>query len=194
MITVQGKIPRDVVVACSGGVDSMAIVDFMSKNHHVTPLFVNHLTETSRIAEEFLLDKFGDRLMKFTISDEDKPNNTSQEEFWRNERYRIFASVDTPVITCHHLDDCVETWIWSSLHGEGKIIPYRNGNVIRPFRLNKKEELVNWCNRRNIEWVEDKSNTDTKYMRNFIRHELLPKALVVNRGLHKVVKKKVMAE
>jgi tRNA(Ile)-lysidine synthase len=89
------------------------------------------------------------------------------------------------------LDDCTETWIWSSLNGFGKVIPYRNMNVIRPFRMNRKYEFVDWCERKSIEWIEDKSNSDTKYMRNFIRHELMPKALVVNPGLYKVVAKVV---
>lgn len=190
MIKIQGKIPRDVIIACSGGVDSMAVVDFLSRNHNVRPLFVNHGTQTSNDAEKFLTDAFGEKLLKFRISEE-LPKNTSQEEHWRNERYKIFYSVQAPVVTCHHLDDCTETWIWSSLNGQSKIIPYRNQNVIRPFRLNRKYEFVDWCERKGIEWIEDKSNSDTKYMRNFIRHELMPKALVVNPGLYKVVAKVV---
>jgi tRNA(Ile)-lysidine synthase len=189
MIKIQGKIPREVIVACSGGVDSMAVVDFLSRNHTVRPLFVNHGTETSREAETFLDSVFGDALIKTYISTDELPKNTSQEEHWRNERYKIFHSMDVPVVTCHHLDDCTETWIWSSLNGCGKVIPYRNLNVIRPFRMNRKFEFVDWCNRKNIQWIEDKSNSDTKYMRNFIRHELMPKALVVNPGLYKVVAK-----
>jgi tRNA(Ile)-lysidine synthase TilS/MesJ len=43
-----------------------------------------------------------------------------------------------------------------------------------------------------VPWVEDDSNTDTCYTRNYIRHELMPHALEVNPGLHKVVKKKVL--
>jgi tRNA(Ile)-lysidine synthase len=77
------------------------------------------------------------------------------------------------------------------MHGKGKIIPYTNQNVIRPFRLNRKSEFENWCRRFNVPWIEDQSNQDTKYMRNFIRHEVMPKVMVINKGIHKVVAKKV---
>lgn len=196
MIKIQGDIPRDVVVACSGGVDSMAIVDFLKRSHRVTLQFVHHRTATSDEASEFLNKYAADNDLKLLVDyiNEDIPSNTSQEEHWRNQRYDILWRLEKPVLTCHHLDDCAETWIWSSMHGEGKIIPYRSRNVIRPFRLNRKSEFTNWCKRKNVIWKEDKSNLDTKYMRNFIRAEVIDKLLVINPGLHKVIAKKVEAE
>ena len=208
MIKIQGKLPRDINVACSGGVDSMAVVDFLLRNHNVNILFFNHDTETSSVALDFLKKYIRTKNSEFRLDythgttltievgniSRIKRKDESQEEFWRNERYRFFHEKDEPVVTCHHLDDCVETWIWSSLHGEGKIIPYSNQNVIRPFLLNRKAEFVNWCRSHSVPWVEDTSNEDTRYMRNFIRQEILQKALVVNPGLHKVIAKKVSAD
>jgi tRNA(Ile)-lysidine synthase len=199
MINIQGKLPRTITVACSGGVDSMAAVNFLSQNHNVNLMFYDHGTETSRDAKEFLLEEFppnNDRNIALYIATTQgkKQKRESWEEYWRNQRYGWFHSLNTEIITCHHLDDCVENWIFSCLNGEGKIIPYRNRNVIRPFRLNKKTEFSNWCMRKDVKWIEDLSNEDTGYMRNFIRHELLPKALVVNPGLDKVIRKKVAAD
>lgn len=193
MILIQGKLDREVYVACSGGVDSMAVVSFLRRNHKVTALFFDHGTQTSADALEFLKGQFEgtDVVLQIGNITREKDKNESQEEYWRNERYKYFHSIAKPVITCHHLDDCAETWIWSCLHGEGKIIPYQNLNVIRPFRLNRKSEFTNWCRNRNISWIEDSSNEDTKYMRNFIRSEIMSKALVVNPGLHKVIARKV---
>jgi len=196
MITLQGKLPYPVVVATSGGVDSMAVVDFLSRNHRVIMHFVHHGTRTSEDACQFLKkysEKTGTALTIDYIIKE-KPADESQEEFWRNERYRFFRTwelSDYPVITCHHLDDCMETWVYSSLNGEGKIIPYRNQNVIRPFRQTRKSDFVRWCKKHNVEWVEDGSNFDTKYMRNYVRHNIMPHALKVNKGLPKVIRKKV---
>jgi tRNA(Ile)-lysidine synthase len=96
------------------------------------------------------------------------------------------------VVTAHHLDDAVETWVFTSLHGESRLIPYSRGNVIRPFLLTPKSELVSWCERRGLAWSEDPSNTDTAYMRNLIRHKILPEALKVNPGLRTVVRKKYL--
>ena len=186
----------------------MAIVDFLSMNHNVNLLFFDHGTDTSREAKAFLEDyvvsknrvlQDSPHATKMTIEfghiTEPKSKSESQEEYWRNQRYKFFHSFgEEPVVTCHHLDDCVETWVWSSMNGEGKIIPYSNQNVIRPFRLNRKSEFMNWCRRKNVPWVEDQSNADTKYMRTFIRHELMPKISVINPGIHKVIAKKVVSD
>jgi tRNA(Ile)-lysidine synthetase-like protein len=193
VIQIQGKLPREIYIACSGGVDSMAVAHFLSKNHKVNLMFFDHGTETSKDARDFLLDSYYGNISIGELNRDKKPSE-SWEEYWRNQRYEWFHCFDVPIITCHHLDDCAETWIWSSLHGEGKIIPYANRNVFRPFRLNRKSEFTNWCRNKNVAWIEDSSNEDKKYMRNFIRHEIMPKALVVNPGLHKVVRKKVLED
>jgi tRNA(Ile)-lysidine synthase len=200
MIQIQGKLDREVYIACSGGVDSMAVVDFLIKNHRVNLMFFDHGTDTSQEALDFLTSRYypsiqhADMTLNVGNICRTKERSESWEEYWRNERYRWFHSYDVPIITCHHLDDCAETWIFTSLNGEGRIIPYANRNVIRPFRLNRKSEFTNWCRNKNVPWVEDTSNEDTGYTRNFIRHEIMPKALVVNPGLHKVVRKKVLED
>lgn len=197
MIKIQGKLDREVYVACSGGVDSMAVVDFLMKNHTVNLMFFNHGTEDSKEALDFLTNRYYPSIqnagMKLFVGNVNRQKDKSEswEEYWRIQRYDWFHSYEHKIITCHHLDDCVETWIFTSLNGEGRIIPYSNWNVIRPFRLNRKSEFTNWCRNKNVPWVEDSSNDDVSYMRNFIRHEIVPKALVVNPGLHKVVRKKV---
>lgn len=194
MITLTQRIPRSVTIAFSGGVDSVAVAHFLNRNHDIKLLFVHHRTKTSEVALP-LVYSYAKRwkvpLDIHTISNE-QPSNTSKEEFWRNERYRIFHALNEPVITCHHLDDCVETWVWSSMHGCGKIIPHNNGNVIRPFLSTRKANFVHWCNRHNLLWAEDSSNTDTAYTRNYIRHEMMPHVLQVNPGIHKTIRKKVL--
>ena len=196
MIKLQGKLPREVFVACSGGIDSMAVVDFLSRNHDVTLLFFDHGTETSNKALHFVSEyatKHGHAFMYGNIppSMKFKAPKESWEEFWRIKRYEYFHSWNETIITAHHLDDCVETWVWSSMHGTGKIIPYRNKNVIRPFRLTRKRDFQLWANLKNVPHVEDDSNADTCYTRNYIRHEMMPHVLKVNPGIHKVIAKKV---
>lgn len=193
MIKVQGKLPREVVVACSGGVDSIVIAKFLSRNHNVTLAYFNHQTEFGMTSELWIkewADKNSMPIITSTIS-RDKYKNESQEEYWRNQRYDWFFSMDKPVITAHHLDDCVETWIWSSLNGNGKIIPYKNRNVIRPFRMNEKEVFSKWANDKEMVYLEDPSNSDTSYTRNYIRHTMMPHVLHINPGIKKVVRKKV---
>ena len=197
MIKIQGKIPRKVMVAVSGGVDSMAALDFLRRSHEVEVFHFNHGTPHSREAELCVrkyVDKYNLPFQIKGISQFDIPKGKSKEEFWREERYHwidSYADRHLPVLTCHHLDDCVETWIWSSMHGTGKIIPYRRKNVFRPFRQTRKRDFELWAAMHNVPYVEDDSNADTCYTRNYIRHEMMPHVLKVNPGIHKTIAKKV---
>jgi len=197
MIKIQGKIPRKVMVAVSGGVDSMATLDFLRRNHEVEVFYFNHGTEYGERAED-LVRRY---IMKYNlpfqirgIAKGTKPKDMSKEEWWREERYKwidMFSQHHLPVITCHHLDDCVETWVWSSMHGTGKIIPYRRNNVIRPFRQTRKRDFELWANLHNVPYLEDDSNADVCYTRNYVRHEMMPHVLRINPGIHKTIAKKV---
>ena len=196
MIKIQNKLPRELYIGCSGGVDSMAALDFLSNNHDITVCFFDHGTSHSRQALEFVSRQTKKYECGFIYGkvNRKKHDRESQEEYWRNERYKFFHGINGTVVTAHHLDDCVETWLWSSMHGTGKIIPYANKNVIRPFRLNKKRQLNLWADLKNVSYIEDDSNTDTCYTRNYIRHEMMPHVLRVNPGIDKVIAKKVKAD
>ena len=199
MIKLQGKIPRKVYVACSGGVDSMAAVDFLKRNHDVFVLYFNHGTHHGIKAMKFVNNYCADNDIGFLTNtgiDREKHPKESQEEYWRSIRYEwLERCTERQIVTAHHLDDCVETWVWSSMHGTGKIIPYsRNDRVLRPFRMTRKRDLELWANLNNVPYIQDDSNTDTCYTRNYIRHEMMPHVLKVNPGIHKVVAKKVKEE
>lgn len=187
-------LPREVVVACSGGADSIAVASFLAIKHKVIIAYYNHGNEFDEMSQDWLYNWSKDNDLKFITSKITRQKNQSEstEEYWRHQRYEWFHSMTDPVITAHHLDDCVETWIWSSLHGTGKIIPYANKNVIRPFRTNTKQELINWCDRQNIAYLTDPSNSDTKFTRNYIRNTMMPHVLKVNPGISKVIRKKVL--
>jgi len=192
MIKLLGKVPREIVVACSGGVDSVALLHFLSLKHRVKAAFFHHGTTNSDRAEEFLTlscKKMGVKLEVGKIS-ESKPKELSEEEHWRNCRY-AYLDEFPQVVTAHNLDDVVETWVWSSLHGTPKLIPYERGNIRRPLLCTRKKDLIEWCTSRNVSWIEDASNQDTKYTRNFIRKEMMPHILRVNPGIHKMLEKKL---
>jgi tRNA(Ile)-lysidine synthase len=195
MIHFLGQLPKKCVVAFSGGVDSVAVTDFLlNGKRDITLAFFHHGTETSDTASRWVgefAEARGLRLVRGSLTDS-RPKGVSQEEFWRDQRYAFLESFQDPVVTAHHLDDAVETWIFSSLHGESKLIPYSRGNVIRPFLTTPKSELVSWATRRDLTWTEDASNCDVRYMRNLIRHTIVPQALKVNPGLRTVVKKKYL--
>lgn len=193
MIRLLKKLPRNLTVAFSGGVDSVAAVDFLNRNHEVSCAFFHHGTDNSEKALKFVERFCADRNLPLYLGfiHRQKPDNKSMEEHWRDERYKFLRKFET-VVTAHHLNDCVETYIWSAMHGEPKVIPDTRNNVIRPFLLTAKTELVSWCERKGLEWCEDTSNQDDKYMRNYIRKHLVPHAYHVNPGIEKVVKRMIL--
>jgi len=194
MLKIQGTIPRKVGVAVSGGVDSMAILHFLSRNHEVTAYCFDHGTEYGKRALDFVAEMCARQSITLQrgLLQNTKPSDKSQEEHWRDERYAWFKTFDQDIVTAHHLDDCVETWVFNMLNGRDYTIPYRHANIIRPFRTTTKQQMIDYAARNNVSYVEDPSNDDTKHMRNHIRHNLLPPMLKVNPGLPKVIKKKLL--
>ena len=194
MIKLLVTLPKKFYVACSGGVDSMAALDFLNRKHDVTAAFFDHGTIASREAFTFL-DRYCQN-NNIKIIDgavmRSKHKDESNEEYWRAERYKYLNQLDAPVVTAHHLDDAVETWVWSSMHGQPKLPEIYNNNVVRPFLGTPKQELVNWCIKKNVPWYDDMSNLDTKYMRNYVRHEAMPVIQKINPGIQKTIKKKLL--
>ncbi len=197
MIHVQGKIPRTVYVAFSGGVDSVAVVDFLRRNHTVVLAHINHGNEISS-AEQAFVEQFAEKRQLPLLLKQgkaEKPADESWEEHWRNERYQFLHSINGTVITCHHLDDCVETWLWNMCNGRDQTIAYRNVNVIRPFRTTRKSEFVDWCQRKQLAWYEDPTNANPQFaVRNYIRHVMVPAAMKVNPGIHTTIRNKLIQE
>ena len=190
MIKLTVPLPKNITIAFSGGVDSCAIVDFLSRKHNITCAFFHHGTKDSDRANEFVAKFCTERNIPLLWGSLrwEKGTKESQEEYWRRERYDFLKDLG-PVITAHHLDDCVETYVWSSLHGTPKVIPLTRGNVLRPFLTTRKQDFIYWCESHNVPWIEDQSNKNTRYTRNYIRNEMMPHVLKINPGIHTLVKK-----
>jgi tRNA(Ile)-lysidine synthetase-like protein len=187
------KVPNKVGVAFSGGVDSLAIAHFLKKgNKEVTLYHFNHLCQYSADIE-YKCCRLADRLrMPIVLASYhgQREKGQSLEDAWRRARYRFLRSCDQQIITGHHIDDAVETWVWSSLHGEGKLIPVTSGNIIRPFLTTEKSVFENHCKINKLDVVEDEMNKDLHLMRNYMRANMMQHIYHINPGLRKVIKKK----
>ena len=193
------KIPKDVGLAFSGGIDSVVIFHFLKQSkRNITLFFFNHNNEISFEEEAFAIQFAKDNNVKLYLgfSNIEKPKEDSKEEFWRKQRYEFLSDKakihNLQIITGHHLDDAVETWLWGSFNGKPLLLPYSRGDIIRPFLLTKKSQLVNYCTDNNLQYYEDNTNIDVKFARNRIRHNILPEVLKVNPGIYKVIKKKLI--
>lgn len=193
MIKLLGKISCITGIAVSGGPDSMAALDFVFRNRpETTAFYFNHNTVHGQKAEEFVKDYCSERKIKLITGKilTDKESHQSWEEYWRVERYNFLNQFQNHVIaTAHHLDDAIETYIFGCAHGKPKYINYRYNNVVRPFLLSRKVDLIGWCVRHKVSYLTDPSNSDPSYTRNQIRLNVIPELLKVNPGLAKTVKK-----
>ncbi len=82
------------------------------------------------------------------------------------------------ILTGHHADDNLETFLINLSRGtglEGLVgIPEQNDKIIRPLLPFSRDEIATYANEHNIQWREDSSNASDKYLRNKIRHDLVP--------------------
>ena len=195
MIHITGKIPRQVAVAVSGGIDSMAALDFLRRSHDVHVLHYNHGTTYAPKAEALVRNYCEKHDLDLIVGkcEEEMPEGVSHENWWREKRYAFFAeSTDRKIVTAHHLDDQVETYLFTALNGKPFLIPHQRDQFIRPFITTDKRDFTMWCVRKEVATINDPSNGDYRYRRNYIRHVLMPHALHINPGLKKVIRKLVL--
>ena len=141
MFKLACKIPKKVEVALSGVPDSVALLGFLAKSRRdVSAAFVHHGTKTSdesAYVVSTVCKQLGVPLRMTTLSSVEQKGQ-GLEATWRDARYDFLDKAERAVVTAHHLDDATEWWIFSSLHGEGKLIPRIRGNYLRPLLLTIK--------------------------------------------------------
>ena len=199
---ILGGIPKSRFwVACSGGSDSMALIDLLLRypKNRFGILHFNHGTECCGEAEDFVRDFCGEHGIELVVgrAGRTRRSGESREEWWRDMRYAFLEThADRPILMAHHLNDVAETWIMTSLHGRPRLIPYSNPRyrLIRPMLATPKADIEEWNRVHGVKWVLDRSNLDTSIPRNMVRHEIMSRALAVNPGFLTTLRKKVEAE
>ena len=187
--------PGEVVgVGVSGGIDSMCLLHFLNANKQlldidVVAIHINHgIREESDDEARFVVQKcreMGVRVYKFSIDAPKiaKDKRISVETAAREGRYGVFdALVKKDIIDkaalAHHQSDQAETILMHIFRGCGAngakgMEPIRDGIYIRPMLKVSKEEINLYASTNNIEFVEDSSNADNSYTRNFVRNVIM---------------------
>ncbi len=182
-------------VACSGGVDSISLLNFLNaiKDEYdieVVAINVDHSireesAEDSLFVQNFCKEK-NIRCYKFKIDSVKiaKENKTSLEEGARIGRYGIFDSllqrgIVDKIALGHHLQDQAETILLNIFRGSGlngaKGMDFVRGKYIRPMLNTSKLEINQYAVENELPFVEDDSNFDETYSRNYLRHSIMPK-------------------
>ncbi|HET8687112.1 MAG TPA: tRNA lysidine(34) synthetase TilS [Methanosarcina sp.] len=194
-----GDLPnRNYFVAVSGGSDSIALLHMAAKLTKEKPIIFhyNHGDENADIEEQFVRNhaaKYGFEIIVDRYEGDPKPTCKSPKEFFREHRYAAIDRLNSPILIGHTLDDVVENYLFTFLRGgEGYFIPYSRKLCVRPLLTNTKQDCVDFLSKNGIQWLEDPTNSDCRYTRNYIRHKLLPSVKEVNPGFRKVVKRKLI--
>ena len=183
-------------VAFSGGVDSVVLTHYLlQKGYNIILLNIDHLNDWSKIEKDFTI-KFG---VKYNLpcrlfSINRQPiTGESKEAIWSKEREAIFQQLEYNVLTGHHLDDAVEWYVMTTL-GQGKsyLLNYQNENIFRPLLLVKKEDIIEYAVKHNLDYLVDPSNLEDNALRNKVRLKLLPEITQVFPGIRKVVRKLIL--
>jgi tRNA(Ile)-lysidine synthase len=199
----------EVIVAVSGGADSLCLLHLLNqlcgpaRRYPHIRLHVAHLNhqlrgaaserdarEVARIAEQWHLPA--------TIGSIDVPTLARQEQrsledAARIARYRFLREVahGQLIAVAHHQDDQVETLLMHWLRGGGISsmigLQPRQQDIIRPLLAITHADTLDYCQQHHLVPLEDASNTDTRFLRNRIRHELLPLLAAMNPNIRETV-------
>ncbi len=184
-----------VIVAVSGGADSMALLDILSNLEelrlnlvvvHVDHMLRGEESDTDAVFVREAALKYGlpFELRSIDIRNYSSKNRLSLEEGGRVARYEWFDEVASrygarTVALGHHADDQAETVLMRLLRGAGTtglsgISPGGGKRYIRPLICCTRSEIEEYLHERKLLFRTDASNCDTRFLRNRIRHELLP--------------------
>lgn len=182
---------KKLLLAVSGGVDSMVMVHLFQKlgfeiavAHCNFQLRGNESNGDQEFVEQYAqknqIPCFVTRFDTQKFADDFK---LSIQLAARSLRYNWFQELVKEyqydyLLTAHHADDNLETFLINLTRGtglEGLIgIPAQNGNIVRPLLIFGRDEILNYAKANQIDWREDSSNASDKYLRNKLRHDLVP--------------------
>ncbi|MEM0934016.1 MAG: tRNA lysidine(34) synthetase TilS, partial [Bacteroidota bacterium] len=183
---------KKLVVACSGGMDSTVLAHLCAKSK--VDMVLAHcnfkLRGKESDADAIFVQQLAEMLQVecFTITfntlEEAKKQRGSVQMIARKLRYNWFEGILKEhkhdfILTAHHADDALETMLINLSRGTGIDglvgIPEINGKVVRPLLPFSRQQIKNYAQHEKLSWREDSSNSDTKYIRNKIRKEIVPK-------------------
>lgn len=193
-----------VVIAVSGGADSMCLLHFFNKfssrmQLNIICAHVNHgIRGAESDADEEFVRNFCNKyniesvFAHYDVPKLAKDSGESEEQCGRRLRYEFFDSVaeNAKIATAHNLNDSAETVLFNLARGTGLKgltgIPAVRDNIIRPLCECTREEIEQYLNDEGIAYVTDSTNLSDEYSRNKIRHNVIPVLSEINPGFYSV--------
>lgn len=175
------------LVAVSGGIDSMALMHVLSELQSfgysiaVRILHVNHGTRDENVHESRLVSDYA-KLLDFEFIEEKLSglkDVSNFEHIAREQRYHALEKnlqEGELLVLGHHLDDSFE-WSVLQMFRSSNLksalgIPARRGNIIRPFMCVSKSQIQSYINAYDLPFLEDPTNEQNRFERNYIRAQI----------------------
>lgn len=185
---------NNILISYSGGVDSCVLLHVVAQLRQEFPglkvkaIHIHHglfaeadqwAAHCQKFCNELKIDL---QIIKVEVK---CSKGISIEEAARDARYAALAEIlqkNDVLITAHHADDQAETCLLQFLRGAGikglasmpSIINFSKGFLARPFLKITHAEVLNYAQKNNLSWIEDQSNHDLKFTRNFLRYKIMP--------------------
>ncbi|HAA12947.1 MAG TPA: tRNA lysidine(34) synthetase TilS [Cytophagales bacterium] len=189
-----------ILVAVSGGRDSMVLAElFRQSGYRFAMAHANfQLRGEESEADEQLVRNWAEKhqiplfCQRFDTREEARSRGVSTQMSARDLRYTWFAKLCNErgyaaIATAHHRQDALETTLLNLARGTGHVgiagIGPKTGNRVRPLLFATRDQINAFAEEHYVPWREDQSNAETKYKRNFVRHEVIPKLETVNPSL-----------
>ena len=173
------------MVAVSGGVDSMVLLDMLAHEPHLRLVVAhyNHGTRPDNDEDAKLVAEAAARYGLPCIYEEGKLGPDVSELVAREARYEFLQHVQTVqgadgIIVAHHEDDVLETMLLNLVRGTGRkglSSLQSHSRRIRPLLHMTKKEILQYAKTHKITWREDSTNHDLKYKRNYMRQVVMPR-------------------
>ncbi|TRW24364.1 tRNA lysidine(34) synthetase TilS [Flavobacterium zepuense] len=182
---------KKLLLAVSGGIDSMVLVHLLQQlqlDIYIAHCNFNLRGEESDGDETFIrsyasVNNIPIFVTNFNTKAFAQDNKVSIQVAARQLRYLWFNELLQEhgldyLLTAHHLDDSIETFLINFTRGTGLEgltgIPQQNDRVVRPLLPFSRNEIELYAKENNITWREDSSNASDKYLRNKLRHDVVP--------------------
>lgn len=191
------------LVAISGGVDSVVLADLLYKLKYQWAAAHCHFSLRGAESEEdeYFVHRMAERYkvpcfsVQFDTEAYARQKKISIQMAARSLRYKWFQELMAAygfdyLLTAHHLDDAIETVLLNQLRGTGirgvTGIPEKKDKVVRPLLSFSKAEILQYAQENNLSYREDSSNTNDTYQRNFIRRHIVPQLQRLQPALHSI--------
>lgn len=185
---------KKLLLAVSGGVDSVVLFHHLFKMTNEIPIKLHVAYVHHGISSDEKQNQYRDRAFSFVkrlaednhipfFTNEPQDAKSSDEEYFRNLRNDFFEKIMKEneievLVKAQHRDDLLETRLIRLIRGVGEqgivAMTEFSGEILRPLLSWTRQEVENYASQYQLDYVEDPSNKDEKYLRNWIRHKWLP--------------------